>query len=47
MKENIKWAIFGGCIIVSVIVYVIGTRYQGVATSGGFVVYDRMTGDRK
>jgi uncharacterized membrane protein YjgN (DUF898 family) len=51
MKENIKWAILGVCLIITVFVYTRGTRYQAVATSsGGFsqvVIYDRITGERK
>jgi len=50
MKENIKSAILGICLIIAVFVYVRGTRYQAVATQNGFggvVIYDRITGERK
>jgi hypothetical protein len=50
MKENVKWLILGASIIMAVFVYVRGTRYQAIATQGGFgdvVIYDRVTGARK
>ena len=50
MKENIKWLILGGCIIIAMIIYVRGTGYQAISPIEGMgqvVIYDRMTGERK
>ena len=53
MKENAKFIILGACIIVSVFVYVLGTRYKAVSVAGGggfsgsVVIYDQFTGIRQ
>lgn len=43
-KENVKQLILGGFILLSVLVYVIGTRYSPIRTNGNTRAFDRLTG---
>ena len=52
MRENLKWIILGGSIIIATSIYVLGTRYQIVVKQQPFggsitVTFDRFTGEQK